>query len=148
MRDRLKGFAGVGAVVLAACALPCPAMDLDEVPVPILAKIVRILAARVGSQGRIACTDARLAEELRRLGVQIDPDAMVAWAGNLNEIKILRPTRKLILCGRLDFLPPGGCIAIVIEEDRPALYMHMRHLGDSRVMIPPDLYDISTRMSR
>lgn len=138
----------MGAVVGAVCIAPGYASDPEEVPAPILAKIVRILAGRAGSPGRVACTDSRLSEELRKLGVQIDPEAMVAWAGTLGEVKTLRSSRKLIICGRLDFLPPGGCIAVVVEEERPAIYLHMRHLGACKVLIPPDLYDISTRMSR
>lgn len=143
-----NGLPWIGAVAAAVCVVPGYASDPEEVPAPILAKIVRILAVRAGSQGRIACTDSRLTGELRKLGVQIDPDSMVAWAGTLGEVKALHPTRRLILCGRLDFLPAGGSIAIVIEEERPAIYLHMRHLGDSKVLIPPDLYDMSTRMSR
>lgn len=122
--------------------------DVEEVPPPLLAKIVRILANRVGAQGRIACTERVMAAELARLGMTIDPESMVAWGGSLAEVKALRPTRKLILCGRMDLLPPGGCIAIVVEDDRPTIYLHMRHLGDGKVLIPPDLYEISRRISR
>lgn len=139
---------GIGLGLAAMVALAPLDPPLEEVPAPLLAKIIKVLAGKVGSHGRVSCSDARVGDELVKLGVVLDAESPVAWARTLTEVRALHATRKLIICGRLDFLPPGGCLAIVVEDERPAIYIHMRHIGQSKVLIPPELYDISTRISK
>ncbi len=115
---------------------------------PLWARSARVLAGRLGAPGRVACQEGRLHDELPKLGVAIDPEAPVAWASSLGEVRALRPTRKLILCGRLDYLPAGGCMAVVVEDERPAIYMHMRNIGQSKILVPIELYDLASRISK
>lgn len=117
-----------------------------EVPAETQAKFIRILASSAGSAGKVVCKDATLVAELGKIGVAADPGAKVAWASSEGEVKALKAAGKLVICGKLEWLPAGGAIAIVEEGGKPQIYLHMGNIGASGVTLSDTVLKIGKKL--
>jgi len=133
--------AAIGILMLATASLIG-----GELPAEIQAKFIKILAASAGSAGKVACKDAAVAAELGKAGVSADPGAKVAWAASESEVKALKASGKLVICGKLDWLPAGGAIAIVEEGGKPQIYLHMGNIAASGVTLSDTVLKIGKRL--
>ncbi len=121
-------------------------LSAGELPAEVQAKFIKILAASAGSPGKVACKDSSVAGELGKVGVSPDPGSKVAWAGSEGEVKSLKAAGKLVLCGRLEWLPAGGAIAIVEEGGKPQIYLHMGNIAASGVTLSDTVLKIGKRL--
>jgi len=121
-------------------------ISAGELPLPLQAKFIRILASSAGSPGKVHCTNAALAEELGKLGVSSDPGSKVAWASNEAEVKSLKAGGKLVICPKLAWLPAGGSIAIVEEGGKPQIYLHIGHISDSGLTVSDSVLKIGKKL--
>lgn len=117
-----------------------------DLPPDVRAKIVRILAISIGSPGRIACREPGLMAELARAGFVNDPSAAVAYAGSDEEVRALRRTGRLVICGRMSMLASGAGVAVVEEDGRPQIYFHMSHLSENRIVISDAVLKIGRKL--
>ncbi|MBV5350235.1 hypothetical protein JZU71_03585, partial [bacterium] len=106
-----------------------------ELPPEVLAKFVKLLSSSANSAGKVACKDGAMAGELAKLGVNADGSSKVAWAASEGEVRSLKGAGKLVLCGRLEWLPAGGAIAIVEEGGKPQIYLHMGNIAASGISL-------------
>jgi len=133
--------ASVGIILLMSTSL-----SAGELPADVQAKFIKILAASANSAGKVACKDAAVAGELSKAGVAADAGAKVAWAASEGEVKSLKAAGKLVICGKLDWLPAGGSIAIVEEGGKPQIYLHMGNIGASGVTLSDTILKIGKRL--
>jgi len=131
----------IGIISLAAASLAG-----GELPAEVQAKFIKILAASAGSPGKVACKDAAVTGELSKAGVSADPASKVAWAASEAEVKSLKAAGKLVICGKLDWLPAGGAIAIVEESGKPQIYLHMGNIAASGVTLSDTVLKIGKRL--
>ena len=117
-----------------------------DLPPEIRAKVVKVLAASAGSPGKVACKDPVLAAELAKGGCANEPGAVVAYAGSEEEVRSLRGTGKLVICGRVALLAAGAAVAVVEEENRPQIYFHMAHLGENKVTLSDAVLKIGRKL--
>lgn len=130
-----------------AALLASVAMFAEDLPADVQAKLVKILAANAGSGAKIICKDAGMAAALKAVGMTIDPVASkVAWAANESEVKSLRASGKLVICGKLEYLPSGGSIAVVEEGGKPQIYMHMGNIAASGLTISDAIMKIGKKL--
>lgn len=115
----------------------------DEIPPEMMAKFVVALAKLAGQPDRIASHDARVNVELKKLGVKLDEASLVALASSEDEVKALHASKKLVICEDLGWLPKGASIAIVEEEGKPSIYLHLRHINETGVKFSRSLFQIS-----
>lgn len=71
-----------------------------------------------------------------------DADPVVVWASSASEVKAHAGSGKLILCGKLDELLLGGCIAIVEEGGKPAIYIHVINAQKNNITLPDTILKI------
>jgi len=138
MRSLVK-MAGLVVLVSAQIAAGDLAPDMQ-------AKFVKLLASSAGSAGKISCTSPALLAELGKLGVANDASASVAWASSEAEVKALKAAGKLVICGKLDWLPSGGSIAVVEEGGKPQIYLHMGNIAASKAVVSDTVLRIGKRL--
>lgn len=107
----------------------------SDLPPEVRARVVRILATSVGSPAKVACKEPALMGELARAGFVHDPGAMVAYAASDDEVRALRRTGRVVICGKVGMLSAGAGVAVVEEDGRPQIYFHMAHLAQAKVTI-------------
>jgi len=117
-----------------------------ELPAEIQVKFIKILASSAGSAGKVACKDGAVVAELAKVGVSVDGGSKVAWAANEAEVRSLKGAGKLVLCGKLDWLPAGGAIAIVEEGGKPQIYLHMGNIAASGVTLSDSVLKIGKKL--
>ena len=130
-----------GIVVLATAGLVG-----GELPAAMQAKFIKILAQSANSAGKVACKDSAVADELAKAGVTADGSSKVAWAASESEVKALKAAGKLVICGKLEWLPAGGAIAIVEEGGKPQIYLHMGNIAASGVALSDTVLKIGKRL--
>jgi hypothetical protein len=131
----------IGVMVLAFASL-----SAGELPGEVQAKFIKILCSSAGSAGHVACKDGGLAGELGKVGVTADPGAKVAWAASEGEVKALKGAGKMVICGKLEWLPAGGAIAIVEEGGKPQIYLHMGNIAASGVTLSDAVLKIGKKI--
>lgn len=107
------------------------------------ARILRVVAATSGAENRVACTDGEIANELKLLGIEIDPMAKVAWADNDRDVKNLVQSGHLVVCGKSTFLTKGAGIAISLEGGRPVIYVSISNVKASNSSVPDSIIKIA-----
>ncbi|MDP2876941.1 MAG: hypothetical protein Q8O00_12215 [Holophaga sp.] len=117
-----------------------------ELPPEVLAKFVKLLSSSANSAGKVACKDGGMAGELAKLGVNADGGSKVAWAASEAEVRSLKSAGKLVLCGKLEWLPAGGAIAIVEEGGKPQIYLHMGNISASGVALSDTILKIGKKL--
>jgi len=133
-------------IMAAILASAFQGISAGELPAPIQAKFIRILASSAGSAGKVACSNAALAEELAKVGVSADPGSKVAWASSEGELKAFKAAGKLVICPKEEWLAPGGSIAVVEEGGKPQIYLHMGHIGDSGVVLADSVLKLGKKL--
>lgn len=129
-----------------AALLASVAMFAEDLPADVQAKLVKILASNAGSGAKILCRDAAMAAALKGAGMAIDPGAKVAWGANEAEVKSLRTSGKLVICGKLEYLPAGGSMAVVEEGGKPQIYLHMGNIAASGVTVSDAIMKIGKKL--
>jgi hypothetical protein len=132
--------------VLAALAFAITGLSGGDLPAETQAKFIKILASSAGSAGKVMCSNAALAGELGKVGVSPDAGSKVAWASTEAEVKALKGAGKLVLCGRLEWLPAGGAIAVVEEGGKPQIYLHMGNIAASGVTMSDAVLKIGKKL--
>ncbi len=131
-----------------ALTLPLAVASLHggELPADMQAKFVALLCKSANSAGKIAVKDSVLKAELAKVGVNADDGASVAWASSEAEVKSLKAAKKMVLCGKLEFLPAGGSVAIVEEGGKPQIYLHMGNIAASGVPLADSILKIGKKL--
>jgi hypothetical protein len=117
-----------------------PAADLAP---PTVAKFIRLLIAAGGGVAKVNCADKEVAAELRSLGLAIDPEAAVVWAGSDREASKYGKLGKLVICGQLESLATGASVALVAEGGRPAIYISPRNLSGTGITLPDSILKLA-----
>lgn len=117
-----------------------------DLPAEMQAKFVALLCKSANSAGKIAIKDAGLKAELAKVGVSADDGASVAWATSEGEVKSLKAAKKMVICGKLEFLPAGGAIAVVEEGGKPQIYLHMGNIAASGVTLADSILKIGKKL--
>lgn len=117
-----------------------------ELPADVQAKFVKLLAGYANSPGKVACKDGVLNGELAKLGVTSDAGSKVAWAASEADVRSLKAAGKLVLVGKLEWLPAGGSIAIVEEGGKPQIYLHMGNIAASGVALSDTVMKIGKKL--
>jgi hypothetical protein len=133
--------ASIGIIMLMSLGLTA-----GELPADVQAKFIKILAASANSPGKVSCKDSGVAGELGKVGVAVDAGSKVAWASSEGEVKSLKAAGKLVICGKLEWLPSGGAIAIVEEGGKPQIYLHMGNISGSGVTLSDTVLKIGKRL--
>jgi hypothetical protein len=131
---------------LALSCIAATSMMAGELPAEIQAKFVKILASSAGSAGKVVCKDSAVAGELAKQGVNHDAGSKVAWAASEGEVKSLKASGKLVICGKLEWLSQGGSVAIVEEGGKPQIYLHMGNIAASGVTLSDAVLKIGKRL--
>lgn len=137
---------GLRLRILAALAFAVTGLTAGDLPADVQAKFIKILASSAGSPGKVACSNASLAVELMKQGVQRDPGSKVAWASSDSEVKALKAAGKLVICPNLQWLPEGGSIAVVEESGKPQIYLHMGNISASGVTLSDAVLKIGKKL--
>ncbi|HEX9080906.1 MAG TPA: hypothetical protein VF768_01445 [Holophagaceae bacterium] len=132
-------------VLIAAMALAAPLMGGD-LPIAIQAKFVKILVSTMNSTGKVYVKDSKMIDELKPMGVAADDASKVAWASSEAEVKHFKASGKLVICGKLEWLAQGGAVAIVEENGKPQIYLHMGNIAGSGVTVSDAVLRIAKRM--
>lgn len=126
--------------------LMAAALSAGDLPADIQAKFIKILATNAGSAGKVACKDPGVVAALSGADMTADPAAKVAWAGSEAEVKAYKAAGKLVICGKLEWLPAGGSIAVVEEGGKPQIYLHMGNIAASGVTLSDAVLKIGKRL--
>ncbi len=137
---------GFKTTALLALAFAATGLSAGDLPANVQAKFIKILASSAGSAGKVACKDAALAGELAKVEVTADGGSKVAWASSEGEVKALKGAGKLVICGKLEWLPAGGAIAIVEEGGKPQIYLHMGNIAASGVTLSDAVLKIGKKL--
>lgn len=137
----MKPFSLVSRLIWPAALVAGLPASCDVTP-ELMAKFIKVIATNSGSSGRVDIQDPSIIKALANLGVSTDKGAKVAFATNESEVKTLRSGRKLVICNRLDLLPPGGSIAIVEEDGKAVVYLHTGHISESGASVSPAIMRI------
>ena len=137
---------GLTLKTVAIVALAFAGMYGGELPAETQAKFVKILASSAGSAGKVNCSNAALVAELGKVGVAHDGGSKVAWASTEGEVKSLKGAGKMVICGKLEWLPSGGAIAIVEEGGKPQIYLHMGNISASGVTLSDAVLKIGKKL--
>ena len=129
------------------CAFAFSGLRAEELPPEVQAKFVKILASNAGSPGKIDCKNTGLMDELKKLGLTLDPGSKVAWASNDPEATALKGAGKLVICGKVASLAAGGAIAIVKEGEKPQIYLHMGNIAASGVTLSDAVLKIGKKLN-
>jgi hypothetical protein len=130
-------------LLLPALVAPLRAGDL---PLAIQAKFVKILLSTMNSTGKIDCKDSQMLDALKPMGVVADAGSKVSWASSEDEVKKYKSEGKLVICGKLDWLARGGAVAVVEENGKPQIYLHMGNIAASGVTVSDAVLRIAKRM--
>ena len=114
-------------------------------PLDIQAKFVKILLSSTGQFG-FACNDASLKAKLEAMGVSVGPGFKYAWGSSEAEVRALKAQDRFIICPTVEWLKSGGCIAIVEEGGKPALYIHVANTRASGVTVPDAISKIAKKI--
>jgi hypothetical protein len=132
---------GIRWILPVAClSATLPAADLAP---PTVAKFVRLVVAAGGGVAKVHCPDKEIAAELRALGLVIDPEGAVVWAGSDRDAVKYGKLGKLVICGQRDFLASGASIALIAEGGRPAIYISPRNLGGTGFILPDSVLKLA-----
>ena len=138
----MRNALGLAAVIMFSLS----SLNAAELPLELQARAIRLILKSSGVGDKILCKDGALAAELAKQGVTADGGAKVAWANSEAEVKSLKNSGHLVLCGKLEWLPAGGSLAVVEENGHPAIYMHMSNIANSGVTLGDALLKIGKKM--
>ena len=131
--------------LLCALLLVLP-LSAGDLPPDIKAKFIKILASSAGTPTMVGCKDSSVASELSKMGLNIDNSSKLVYAGSDGEVKAAKAAGKLIVCGNLNQLPIGGAIAIVEENGKPSIYLHMGNIAASGVTLSDAILKIGKKL--
>lgn len=125
----------LGMKTLASLVIIATGLTAGDLPAEIQAKFIKIIVANAGSPGKVVCKDAAVLDQLSKLGVANDAGSKVAWAGAEGDVGAYKGAGKLVICGKMEWLPKGAAIALVEEGGKPAIYLHMQNIAASGVTL-------------
>jgi hypothetical protein len=123
-------------------------LSAEDVPAPTMAKFLGVLAKMAGHPNQVACRNLEVRQELKKLGIKVDDASVVAYAVSEAEVTELYKAKKLVVCPRLEWLPKGASIAILPEEEKPSIYLHLRHVEAAGVQFSKNLFRFSYVVSK
>jgi hypothetical protein len=120
----------------------------DGLPRPLMARFVVALARLANTGKHVACHEAVMSRELKNLGMTLDDAAPLAFASSEAEVRSLAAARKVVVTPSLDLLVKGGAIAIVQEDGKPSIYLHLRHLDETGVKFSTRLSEFANTITK
>jgi len=118
-------------------------LQAGDLAAPTVARILRVISASGGADGRIACADGEVAAELGRLGVVVDPKSRIVWTVSEREVIQNATPGRLVICGQLGFLGKGAALAVTAEGGRPTFYLNLANMTSSGLTLPDSVVKIS-----
>lgn len=119
-------------------------VNAGDVPPATQAKLLIIISRSAGSGGKVDCQfDPILA---KGFGADNDASSKIAWGTTESQVKSLKASGKLVVCSSLDLLPKGGSIAIVEEDGKPQIYLHMGNINASKVPLSDTILKIGKKL--
>jgi hypothetical protein len=120
-------------VLLSVVTLP---MAAEGVPVEEAAKLLLILAASAGSEGRVACKELDMVIQLKKREISVDAKANIAWAFTPAQTKFYLEEKKLVVCSSRKLFVDGGAIAFEHVNNKLVIFYNPVNLGKSGVKLP------------
>lgn len=117
-----------------------------DLPPGIQAKFITIIANYANSGGKVHVKDPLVLSELSKLGVSHSDKSPLAWASNEADVKALKASGKMVVCGKLEWLPSGGSIALVEEAGKPQIYLHLGNINASGLTLPDAILKIGKKL--
>ena len=119
--------------LMAVVSLPLAA---EGVPLEEAAKLLLILAASAGSEGRVACKELDMVIQLKKQDISVDAKANVAWAFTPAQTKFYLEEKKLVVCNSRKLFANGGAIAFERVNNRLVIFYNQVNLEKSGVHLP------------
>lgn len=117
----------------------------DNLPNEITVKMITLIAKSAKSDNKILVKDSAMKDELAKVGYSNDDSASIAWAASINEVKSMKKAGKLVMCGNLDWLSEGGCVAFIEESGRPQIYLHLGNINSSGVHLSDSILKVGKK---
>jgi len=114
-------------------------------PLEVQAKFVKVLLTSTGQFG-FACNDAPLKAKLESMGISVGPGFKFAWGMSEPEVVALKAQGRFIVCPDKDWFKDGACLAVVMEDGRPQLYLHVANVKASGVALPEAIVKIAKKI--
>lgn len=121
-------------------------VSAGELPSAIQAKFAVLLSRLSGNNAKIACSDSKLAAEIKTAGGELDEGSKAAYALSVDEAKKYRAAGKLVICPKVEWLPEGGSIAVVEEGGKPQVYIHMGNVTASGATLSDSILKIGKKI--
>jgi hypothetical protein len=116
--------------------LSSPGLNAQEVPPEAQVKFIRLLLSSTGQSGFSCGSNMALKFKLQSLGVSTAANAKIAWASSEAEVKALKASKHMVVVPKLEWLKLGGSVAIVPEDGKPVMYLHMVNVKASGLTLP------------
>jgi hypothetical protein len=113
-------------------------------PLEVEAKFVKVLLTSTGQFG-FACNDEALKARLEAMGISVGPGFKFAWGRSEEEVRALKAQNRFIVCPSVDWFRSGACLALVEEDGRPQLYLHLANTRASGVTVPDAIARIARK---
>lgn len=126
--------------------LSCIGMLAGDLPLDMASKLVVILTKGVNSPGKIMVKDASMKDEFAKVGLSNSDDAPIAWASSEGEVKSMKGHGKIVVCGKTSWLNSGGCIAIIEEDGKPQIYLHLANISASGVQVSDSIMKVGKKI--
>ncbi len=117
-----------------------------DLPPVLQAKFISILANQANAGGKIHVKDPVLLAELGKLNFAHSEASKLAWAASEVEVKALKASGKLVICGKVEWLAAGGSVAVVEEGGKPQIYLHLGNIAASGVPLPDSIVKIGKKL--
>jgi hypothetical protein len=123
----------VASALMSVVSLPLAA---DGVPLEEAARLLLILAASAGSEGRVACKELDMVIQLKKQEISVDAKANIAWAFTPAQTKFYLDEKKLVVCNSRKLFANGGAIAFERVNNRLVIFYNLANLEKSGVHLP------------
>jgi hypothetical protein len=141
-RCKQKGEQMKRLLLAASMLVSSPSFSEALVPNKLLAQFIKIFAKSSDMPLKIACDDPMLSSELRAVGLTIDSSAKIVWANSNAKAH----KGKLVFCPAVGLLKDGGCVAIILEDGKPIVYLHLGNIQESGVTISDTFLKIGRQL--
>ena len=123
----------LASALLSVASLP---MAAEGVPLEEAARLLLIIAASAGSEGRVACKELDMVIQLKKQEISVDAKANIAWAFTSAQTKFYLAEKKLVVCNSRKLFADGGAIAFERVNNRLVIFYNLANLEKSGVHLP------------
>lgn len=115
--------------------LLAPVLWAGDLPLPMTAKLLSLVAKSSSDGARIACKDPNLAGELQKLGIEINSAARIVWTDSPAEVRMLSSQNRCVVSNSPTALSAGASLVMFEEGGKPKLMVNARNLQKSGVAL-------------